>query len=81
MNIVIVIMSNHKSTLGLPSNLSLDSLREILGYFKNDRSTPYSLLFVNRLWCKIMVPLLWRQPFDMTSLENYDLIIQTYIQP
>ncbi|RIA83088.1 hypothetical protein C1645_787112 [Glomus cerebriforme] len=70
---------NQKSTLGLPSNLSLDSLREILGYFKNDCSTLYSLLFVNRLWCKIVVPLLWRQPFDMTSLENYDLIIQTYI--
>ncbi|RGB32792.1 hypothetical protein C1646_205883 [Rhizophagus diaphanus] len=71
--------SNQKSILGLPSNLSLDSLREILGYFKNDRATLYSLLFVNRLWCKIVVPLLWRQPFDMASLENYDLIIQTYI--
>lgn len=71
--------SNQKSTFGLPSNLSLDSLREILGYFKNDRATLYSLLFVNRLWCKIVVPLLWRQPFDMASLENYDLIIQTYI--
>ncbi|GBB87989.1 hypothetical protein RclHR1_01450017 [Rhizophagus clarus] len=71
--------SNQKSTLGLPSNLSLDSLREILGYFKNDRATLYSLLFVNYHWCKIVIPLLWRQPFDMASLEDYDLIIETYI--
>src|SRR6266498_2837136 len=71
--------SNQKSPLGLSSNLSLRSLQEILEYFKNDRATLYSLLFVSRLWCKIVVPLLWRQPFDMASLENYDLIIQTYI--
>src|SRR5207248_2609649 len=73
------IMSNRKSTLGSPSRLSLDSLREILGYFKNDRATLYSLLFVDRLWCNIAVPLLWRQPFELTSQENYDHIIQTYI--
>jgi hypothetical protein len=72
-------MSNRKNTLSSLSKLSLDSLREILGHFKNDRATLYSLLFVDRLWCNMAVPLLWRQPFEWTSQENYDLIIQTYI--
>ncbi|CAG8474172.1 10551_t:CDS:1 [Funneliformis mosseae] len=62
-----------------PSKLSLNSLREILGYFNNDPTTLYSLLFVNRQWCDIAIQLLWRRPFEFTSQEKYDLIIETYI--
>ncbi|CAI2185369.1 18592_t:CDS:1 [Funneliformis geosporum] len=72
-------MNFHQKNTISPSKLSLNSLREILGYFKNDPTTLYSLLFVNRQWCDIAIQLLWRQPFEFTTQKNYGLIIETYI--
>ncbi|PKC56894.1 hypothetical protein RhiirA1_473336 [Rhizophagus irregularis] len=43
---------------------------EVIKYFKNDFSTLYSCVLVNRLWCRITIPLLWENPFLIPS-KNY----------
>ncbi|GBB89077.1 hypothetical protein RclHR1_15740003 [Rhizophagus clarus] len=46
---------------------------EIIKYFKNDFSTLHSCILVNRLWCRLAIPLLWENPFSI-STENYNFI-------
>ncbi|CAB4431927.1 unnamed protein product [Rhizophagus irregularis] len=46
---------------------------EIIKYFHNDYSTLYSCIFVNRLWCRLAIPLLWENPFSIRT-GNYDFI-------
>ncbi|PKC67155.1 hypothetical protein RhiirA1_458786 [Rhizophagus irregularis] len=49
---------------------SLKNLRKLkIDYFKNDFSTLYSCILVNRLWC----PLLWENPFSNPT-KNYNFI-------
>ncbi|CAB4426523.1 unnamed protein product [Rhizophagus irregularis] len=45
---------------------------EVIKYFQNDYSTLYSCILVNRLWCRLAMPLLWENPFSFT--ENYNFI-------
>ncbi|RIA91678.1 hypothetical protein C1645_821687 [Glomus cerebriforme] len=37
---------------------------EIIQYFRRDFSTLYSCILVNRLWCRLAIPLLWENPFS-----------------
>ena len=64
------------TTPQLPS----DCLEDIFEYLRNDRSSLFSCLLVNRLWCRLVIHLIWSDPFainsNKTSLPN---IIQTYI--
>ncbi|PKY18148.1 hypothetical protein RhiirB3_430896 [Rhizophagus irregularis] len=46
---------------------------DIIKYFKNDFSTLYSCILVNRLWCRLAIPLLWENPFSIPT-ENYNFI-------
>ncbi|EXX68023.1 hypothetical protein RirG_108730 [Rhizophagus irregularis DAOM 197198w] len=46
---------------------------EILQYFKKDISTLYSCILVNRLWCRLAIPLLWEDPFSIHN-QNYRCI-------
>ncbi|GBB85176.1 hypothetical protein RclHR1_11730001 [Rhizophagus clarus] len=58
-------MSNEESS---KLNLILsECFDDIFLYFENDKKTLYSFLFVNRFWCKIIIPLLWKYPFSITS--------------
>src|SRR5581483_4645807 len=36
---------------------------EIIKYFHDDFKTLYSCILVNRLWCRLAIPLLWEDPF------------------
>ncbi|GES75029.1 hypothetical protein GLOIN_2v1881853 [Rhizophagus clarus] len=45
----------------------------IIKYFHSDYSTLHSCILVNRLWCNLAIPLLWENPFSI-STENYDFI-------
>ncbi|UZN99213.1 uncharacterized protein OCT59_000493 [Rhizophagus irregularis] len=47
---------------------------EILQYFRNDFSTLHSCILVNRLWCRITIPLLWENPFSKKYPKNYHFI-------
>ncbi|GET62460.1 uncharacterized protein OCT59_019166 [Rhizophagus irregularis] len=46
---------------------------EVIKYFKNDFSTLHSCILVNRLWCRLAIPLLWENPFSIPT-GNYNFI-------
>ncbi|RGB25313.1 hypothetical protein C1646_771924 [Rhizophagus diaphanus] len=51
---------------------------EVVKYFHNDFSTLYSCILVNRLWCRLVTPLLWENPFSIrTRKYNY---LEIYVQ-
>jgi hypothetical protein len=47
---------------------------EIIQYFRNDFSTLHSCILVNRLWCRLAIPLLWEDPFSLEYPKNYRYI-------
>ncbi|EXX55405.1 hypothetical protein GLOIN_2v1884052 [Rhizophagus irregularis DAOM 181602=DAOM 197198] len=49
---------------------------EIMQYLRKDFSTLYSCILVNRLWCRLAIPLLWEDPFSAPT-RNYHCI-KTY---
>ncbi|GES75201.1 hypothetical protein GLOIN_2v1867006 [Rhizophagus clarus] len=53
---------------GLP-----ELINKIIQYFRNDFSTLHSCILVNRLWCRVAIPLLWEDPFSIPT-KNYDFI-------
>ncbi|PKY27015.1 hypothetical protein RhiirB3_442559 [Rhizophagus irregularis] len=48
-------------------------INEIIKNFQNDYSTLHSCILVNRLWCRVAIPLLWENPFSI-STGNYNFI-------
>ncbi|CAB5200545.1 unnamed protein product [Rhizophagus irregularis] len=46
---------------------------EVIKYFQNDYSTLHSCVLVNRSWCRLAIPLLWENPFSI-STGNYNFI-------
>ncbi|GBC49682.2 hypothetical protein GLOIN_2v1774368 [Rhizophagus irregularis DAOM 181602=DAOM 197198] len=47
---------------------------EIIQYFQNDFSTLHSCVLVNRLWCRLSIPLLWENPFLKKIVGNHHFI-------
>ena len=47
---------------------------EIIKYFQNDFSTLYTCILVNRLWCRLAIPLLWEDPFSIPTTKNLNFI-------
>src|SRR2546429_9375525 len=45
------------------AKLNEDVLDLILKELKNDRKSIYPCLLVNKTWCKIIVPILWKNPW------------------
>ncbi|CAG8758361.1 41030_t:CDS:1 [Gigaspora margarita] len=62
-----------------PFRLSSDCLDLIFLHFKNDKTSLYSFILVNRHFCRLVIPLLWSHPFEYVSKEKAPLIIQTYV--
>ncbi|PKY25993.1 hypothetical protein RhiirB3_441144 [Rhizophagus irregularis] len=53
---------------------------EVIKYFQNDYSTLHSCILVNRLWCRLSIPLLWENPFSIYAKNhNYIEIYLLYI--
>ncbi|EXX70412.1 hypothetical protein GLOIN_2v1767079 [Rhizophagus irregularis DAOM 181602=DAOM 197198] len=48
-------------------------LNDIIQYFYDDFSTLHSCVLVNRLWCRLAIPLLWEDPFSIPT-QNYNCI-------
>jgi hypothetical protein len=53
-------------------------INEVIQYFHNDYKTLYSCTLVNRLWCRLAIPLLWKDPFSIKFPKNYHFI-ETYL--
>ncbi|EXX64737.1 uncharacterized protein OCT59_019120 [Rhizophagus irregularis] len=48
-------------------------LYKIINYFQGDYSTLHSCVLVNRLWCRLTIPLLWEDPFSIPT-GNFNFI-------
>jgi hypothetical protein len=51
----------------------IELINVIIENFYNDFKTLHSCLLVNRLWCRLAIPLLWNDPFSIIT-ENYNFI-------
>ncbi|RIB24069.1 hypothetical protein C2G38_2070883 [Gigaspora rosea] len=80
--------SSHSSSSQLvPSSIMTpDCFAVILDYLQDDKATLHSCVLVNRMWCRLAVPLLWSRPFNLVSQNklntierNASLIISTYV--
>ncbi|GET66557.1 hypothetical protein GLOIN_2v1879328 [Rhizophagus irregularis DAOM 181602=DAOM 197198] len=49
-------------------------LNEVIQYFHYDYKTLHSCILVNRLWCRLAIPLLWEDPFSIRFPKNYRFI-------
>ncbi|CAG8644282.1 17247_t:CDS:2 [Gigaspora margarita] len=61
--------------------LTSDCIADILNQLKNDRTTLYSCLLTNRLFCRLVVPLLWSRPFEhiISEKKAATSIIHSYL--
>jgi hypothetical protein len=46
----------------------------IIQYFWDDISALHSCILVNRLWCRMAIPLLWEDPFSKKHPKNFNFI-------
>ncbi|RIA92955.1 hypothetical protein C1645_820026 [Glomus cerebriforme] len=62
------------------SKLNKDNIFEILEYLRDDKSSLYSCILINRTWCSITIPIIWETPFSRNN-KNWKTfkIIQTLI--
>ncbi|CAG8463071.1 741_t:CDS:1 [Dentiscutata heterogama] len=68
------------ANLYVPSSLTIDCLEEIIHHLVDHRSSLFSCLLVNRLWCKLAIGLLWSRPFEYhINVKRFSMIIKTYI--
>src|SRR5947209_13431143 len=58
-----------------------DCLEEIFEFINDDVTTLHSCLLVNRLWCRLIIPILWQNPLNFTNgkINATHQVIQTYI--
>ncbi|CAB5182275.1 unnamed protein product [Rhizophagus irregularis] len=49
-------------------------VNEIIQYFHYDYKTLHSCILVNKLWCRLAIPLLWEDPFSLKLPKNYHFI-------
>ncbi|GBC02659.1 hypothetical protein RclHR1_04740002 [Rhizophagus clarus] len=49
-------------------------INEVIQYFHYDYKTLHSCILVNRLWCRLAIPLLWEDPFSFKVPKNYHFI-------
>jgi hypothetical protein len=52
------------------SKLNKDIIFLILKELQNDRGTLHSCLFVNKAWCEIIVPMLWKNPWKYLTANT-----------
>ncbi|CAB4435103.1 unnamed protein product [Rhizophagus irregularis] len=52
---------------------------DIIQYFRDDIPTLHSCILVNKFWCRIAIPLLWKDPFSMKNPKNFHFI-EIYLQ-
>jgi hypothetical protein len=52
---------------------------KIIQYFLHDHKTLYSCILVNRLWCRLAIPLLWDDPFSSPHLTRNYHFIEVYL--
>ncbi|PKC62178.1 hypothetical protein RhiirA1_465497 [Rhizophagus irregularis] len=59
--------------------LNRDILYLIFEKFQNDDKTLYPFLSVNKTWCEIIIPILWRNPWKYLINGNENLLLNVII--
>src|SRR5581483_7618796 len=70
---------NSTTKSSLASKLTLNCLEEICKHLKDDKSSLFSCILLNRSWCKMAIPVLWSRPFANPMYGNNLNIFWTYI--
>ncbi|GES99908.1 hypothetical protein GLOIN_2v1644321 [Rhizophagus clarus] len=60
--------------------LLFEILENIFDLLKNDTGTLFSCILVKRSWCRIIVPILWRNSFKYVERKNYRKLIGIYLR-
>src|ERR1043165_1523225 len=50
--------------------LPAECIHQIIQYLIEEEQGLYSCLLINRYWCKIVIPYLWKRPFETCSSKN-----------
>src|SRR5947209_12005492 len=53
-------------------------LNDIIKNFRGDFTTLHSFILVNRLWCRLAIPLLWENPFSVRAVCKHDSVDSQY---
>ncbi|RIA84970.1 hypothetical protein C1645_741928 [Glomus cerebriforme] len=61
------------------SKLPSECFDEIFKYLKFDRRSLYSCLFVNRFWCRKVIPIIWRRPMPYNPTRMNIINIEVFI--
>ncbi|GBC17461.1 uncharacterized protein OCT59_003757 [Rhizophagus irregularis] len=61
------------------SKLNGDVLNLIFKVFHSDNKTLYSCLLVNKTWCEVVIPFLWKDPWKDLIGENENLLLNVII--
>ncbi|RIA92270.1 hypothetical protein C1645_820966 [Glomus cerebriforme] len=59
--------------------LNRDVFYLILEELKDDKKTLYSCLLVNKTWCEIIIPILWKNPWKNLKERNKQLLLDVII--
>ncbi|PKY23810.1 hypothetical protein RhiirB3_438135 [Rhizophagus irregularis] len=60
-------MASSKILLGYMPEL----LNDIIQYLQDDYRTLHSCILINKLWCRLAIPFLWKNPFSIKYPKNY----------
>ena len=58
-------------------SLNRDVLYLIFEELQDDKQTLHSCIFVNKLWCEIIVPILWKDPWKYVGINEKLLSFRT----
>ncbi|CAI2175552.1 9510_t:CDS:1 [Funneliformis geosporum] len=59
--------------------LNEDVIIQIIKHLQDDKLNLHNCLFICRQWCRLTIPLLWKQPFSMISFNKKKRLLRTYI--
>ena len=61
------------------SKLNKDVLYLIFEELIDDKNSLYSLLLVNKIWCEVVVPILWRDPWRNLRTYKRRSLLETIV--
>src|SRR3954447_17278642 len=59
--------------------LPVELLNKIFSFVdENDITTFHSCILVDRVWCKTMIPYLWKRPFRLATIHQTEKLVPAY---
>src|SRR4051812_43171181 len=61
------------------SKLNRDILYLVFEEFQDDEKTLISCLLVNKVFCELIIPILWKNPWKFLKVEKVKILLNTII--